>query len=291
MMPPRLTSIEGNRQKLDGGAMFGNAPRALWQRWFTPDEMGRIELHCRAMLIEYEGQRILCETGIGAYMAPDLKARFGVEESDHQLLHSLKEFGLDHSDIDVVILSHLHFDHAGGLLPRYEEITAGNQQLLFPRAKYVVGQEALRRAELPHSRDRASFIPGLTEKLRASGRLMIVNEERVPGLFEDRLSFRFTEGHTPGHMHTVFRGDEFTVIFAGDLIPGVAWVNPAITMGYDRFPERLIDEKQSLYQEVLKQDWRLFLTHDPQVSLISLHQDGGKIAIASQTQDVRRLNF
>lgn len=291
MKPPRLTSIEGNRQKLDGGAMFGNAPRALWQRWFSPDEMGRIELHCRAMLIEYDDQIILCETGIGAYMAPDMKARFGVEDTEHQLLNNLKKIGLDHTDIDVVILSHLHFDHAGGLLPCFEDIAAGQQQLLFPRAKYVVGREALRRAELPHARDRASFIPGLTDKLHASGRLIIVDDTRVPDLFEDRLSFRFTEGHTPGHMHTVFRGDEFTVVFAGDLIPGVAWVNPAITMGYDRFPERLIDEKQALYHDALNQNWRLFLTHDPQVSLISLQEDSGKVTVATRLENVTRLNF
>lgn len=292
MAKPRLTAVEGNRQKLDGGAMFGNAPRALWQRWYQPDELGRIELSCRAMLIEYDSLKILCETGIGAYMAPDLKERFGVFESQHRLLENLQKSGLRHQDIDIVILSHLHFDHAGGLLSAYDGTVESSPELLFPKARFVVGREAFARAEHPHARDRASFIPGLTEKLRATGRLTLVDGDRLPGVLEDRLRFHYTSGHTPGHMHTVFRGDEFTVIFAGDLIPGTAWINTPITMGYDRFPEQLIDEKEALYHDVIAQGWHLFLTHDPKVSLVSIQRDAkGKMGVKESWEDVTSLNF
>lgn len=267
----RISSLEGNHQLLDGGAMFGNAPRALWERWSQPDQLGRIPLACRSMLIEIGGTKLLCETGIGAYMEPSLASRYGVLEREHCLLDSLKARGLDHMDIDYVILSHLHFDHAGGLLPAYGSEKA--DELLFPKARYVVGYEAWERAKKPHPRDRASFIPGLTEKLEASGRLLVLREGTLPGFDPNLLSFRFTSGHTPGHMHTLVRGAQETILFAGDLIPGKAWVHLPITMGYDRYAEQVIDEKSELYAEALPEDWLLFFTHDPEFAAARLTRD------------------
>ena len=111
----KLWSLLGNSQKLDGGAMFGNVPRAMWEHWIEPDADNRIPLACRALLADgLDGRRVLFETGIGAFFEPKLRERFGVVESRHVLLDSLAEAGLTHEDIDVVVLSHLHFDHAGG---------------------------------------------------------------------------------------------------------------------------------------------------------------------------------
>src|SRR4051812_44570609 len=113
-MNVKISSVEGNRQLLDGGAMFGNAPRLVWERWIKPDDRGRIPLACRAMLIELDNKKILCETGIGAFFEPKLAERFGVETpSKHMLLENLKKLNVNPEDIDEVILSHLHFDHAG----------------------------------------------------------------------------------------------------------------------------------------------------------------------------------
>jgi glyoxylase-like metal-dependent hydrolase (beta-lactamase superfamily II) len=110
-------SIDGNSQKLDGGSMFGNAPKAMWSRWIAPDELNRIPLACRCLLVkDLDGRNVLFETGIGAFFEPALRERYGVVESHHVLLDSLAEAGVSHEDIDVVVLSHLHFDHAGGLL-------------------------------------------------------------------------------------------------------------------------------------------------------------------------------
>ncbi len=290
MKSPTISALEGNHQCLDGGAMFGNAPRALWERWFQPDAQGRIRLACRALLIESDGKRILCETGVGAFFEPKLRDRFGVEEKEHVLLESLKKLGLSDADIDVVILSHLHFDHAGGLLPAYEDIARGQDQLLFPKARYVVSETAFNRCEHPHFRDRASFISGLADKLKKSGRLELVVNNQAPAFLGDRFSFWCSDGHTPGHMHTIFRGDHGTVVFAGDLIPGTAWVHLPITMGYDRFPERLIDEKQDLYSRILREDWRIFYTHDPEVPMSRLSQDSsGKFVPIDMTRDLKHL--
>ena len=261
-----VSSIEGNRQYLDGGSMFGNAPRAVWKKWIAPDERDRIPLACRALLIEDGDTKILCETGIGAFFEPKLADRFGVQNpGEHQLLKNLEARGIREEDLDYVILSHLHFDHAGGLLPTYDEIQAGNDRLLFPNAQYVVGKEAWERALHPHSRDKASFIPGLTEKLKNSGRLLIVEGDSDPRLPKS-LSFYLSHGHTPGQMLTVFQGPQKSIFFAGDLIPGRPWVHLPITMGYDRYPELLIDEKARLYRRAVPEDWIYFITHDPDVA-------------------------
>ncbi len=175
----RLSSIEGNRQRLDGGAMFGNAPRALWSRWLEPDEYNRVELACRAVLAEdVQGQRVLFETGIGMFFEPRLRSRYGIFEDEHVLLRSLQARGVSDEDIDVVVLSHLHFDHAGGLLTAYREGEA--PRLLFPNARYLVSVESWERARHPHPRDRASFIPELASLLESSGRLELVEGERSP---------------------------------------------------------------------------------------------------------------
>src|SRR5690606_29508772 len=131
-----LTSLLGNSQRLDGGAMFGNAPKALWSRWIAPDDQNRIPLACRALLVRDGGRLVLLETGIGAFFDPKLKDRYGVVEDEHVLLRSLDEAGASHEDVDVVVLSHLHFDHAGGLLTPWREGAA--PELLFPRATFVV---------------------------------------------------------------------------------------------------------------------------------------------------------
>jgi glyoxylase-like metal-dependent hydrolase (beta-lactamase superfamily II) len=285
-----ISAVEGNTQWLDGGAMFGNVPRSMWENWVTVDDQNRIQLHCRAMLIEHAGKRLLCETGIGAFFEPKLAQRFGVRETEHCLVQNLNQMGLGEDDIDYVILSHLHFDHAGGLLPTYDEIKAGKDRLLFPRAQYLVGKEAWQRAQKPHPRDRASFIPGLSDKLAASGRLVIVEGEEAPGIFPGRLAFLFSHGHTPGQMHTIFKGNKQAVFFAGDLIPGTPWVHTPITMGYDRFPELLIDEKNAVYQKAVPEKWLIFYTHDTKYAASFVQvDDKGKYSAAQPLADMRQL--
>ena len=113
-----LTSVLGNSQRLDGGAMFGNAPRAVWASWIAPDDHNRIPLACRCLLVRDDNRTILLETGIGAFFEPALRERYGVVEDRHVLIDSLAAIGVMPQDVDVIVLSHLHFDHAGGQIGR-----------------------------------------------------------------------------------------------------------------------------------------------------------------------------
>jgi len=231
----RASSLEGNTQRLDGGAMFGNAPRALWTRWVSPDEQNRIPLACRCLLVREDGRNVLFEAGIGSFFEPELKQRYGVVEERHVLLGSLAE-------------------------------------LVFPRARFVVGEEAWRRAQQPHFRDRASFVPELNRLLAGSGRLEVVTGERSRSL-GDGYRFHLSHGHTPGLLVTEIEMPGGPIVFASDLIPGAPWVHLPITMGYDRYPELLIDEKQALLGDLLERGGRLFFTHDAAVALAGLVRD------------------
>ena len=284
-MTTTLSSVLGNSQKLDGGAMFGNVPRAMWGRWAPPDELNRISLACRAMLVRDKDKLVLCETGIGAFFSPELRERYGVVESRHVLLESLRSLGFTHNDISVVILSHLHFDHAGGLLSAWEP--ERELELLFPNATYIVGREAFQRAKRPHLRDKASFIPGLPERLEASGRLELVDGWERSETLGERFRFHISNGHTPGLLLTEVEMPAGPVVFAADLIPGRPWVHLPVTMGYDRAPEQLIDEKQRLLTDLVSRGGRLFYTHDTTCAMSSIRQDpSGRFIPHDETHEI-----
>lgn len=280
-----LTAVLGNSQRLDGGAMFGNAPKALWSKWIAPDAQNRIPLACRCLLVREGGRNVLLEAGIGAFFAPELKQRFGVVETNHVLLDGLAAIGLAPADIDVVVLSHLHFDHAGGLLTPWRE--GEEPALVFPNAAYVVSESAMARARAPHARDRASFIPSLPGLLEATGRLeLIAAGQRTSAVLGEGYRFWHSDGHTPGLLLTEVATQEGPVVFAADLIPGAPWVHLPITMGYDRFPELLITEKEALLRDLHGRAGRLFFTHDPQVAVGAvIIDDKGKFGVA----DVRSM--
>jgi glyoxylase-like metal-dependent hydrolase (beta-lactamase superfamily II) len=265
--------------------MFGNAPRTLWQRWLPVDEHNRVDLACRVLLVREPGRNILVETGIGAFFSPELKARYGVEEDRHILLDKLAELGLSDADIDVVVLTHLHFDHAGGLLSPWQKGQAAT--LLFPKAKYVTGRRQWQRARHPHVRDRASYIPELLDLLEASGRLELLDDGEASVSLGDDWRFHVSDGHTPGLLLPEVAMPGGPVVFSSDLVPGVPWVHAPITMGYDRCAEILIDEKTALIENLLARNGRLVFTHDPQVAIGRLSRDHkGRFGLSESAGDV-----
>lgn len=283
----KLTSIEGNSQSLDGGALFGNAPKTMWSKWIQADELNRIKTSCRALLIEESNRNILLETGIGTFFEPALRERYGVVEDRHVLLDSLASAGLCHEDIDILILSHLHFDHAGGLLTPWQQDK--EPELLFPNAKYLISQDAWQRANHPHLRDRASYIPRLAGLLEKCGRLEILQKSDSELLGPD-YRFHLSDGHSPGMMLTEIDMPSGPVVFMADLVPGTAWIHVPITMGYDRNAEKVINEKKQLLEYLLNNNGRLFYTHDPSVCLSELQLDErGKFSARSTHSTINQL--
>ncbi|HNW35563.1 MAG TPA: MBL fold metallo-hydrolase, partial [Candidatus Ozemobacteraceae bacterium] len=145
-------------------------------------------------------------------------------------------------------------------------------RLLFPRARYYIGEQQWQRARAPHSRDRASFVPALNELLETSGRVTL-----IPASGESDLAplvrFTVSDGHTPGMLISWIEAPNGPVAFVADLIPGASWILPTISMGYDRFPELLLEEKQSLLSETARRDGYLFFTHDPRMPFARLRVD------------------
>lgn len=272
-MKRTISSIEGNSQKLDGGAMFGNAPKGMWQRWIAPDEENRIPLSCRTLLVTEENPKrtVLIETGVGAFFGPDMKDRFGIQETNHCLIDNLAQQGLSDKDIDIVLLTHLHFDHAGGLLTQWQENV--EPELLFPNAKILVGEVQWKRANDPHARDRASYIPEIINALKNCDRLEIIPEGEQSDTLGDGYHLYQSDGHTPGQLVPEVMMPDGPVVFPADLIPGSHWVHLPITMGYDRFPEQLIDEKREILTNLMNRDGRLVFTHDPSVAIGRVVQD------------------
>ncbi|MCB1663037.1 MAG: MBL fold metallo-hydrolase [Pseudomonadales bacterium] len=267
----KLTAIEGNTQSLDGGASFGNAPKAVWTKWYTPDVHNRIKLATRTLLVEFDdGLKVLFETGVGAFLEPSLKTRYGIDDSAHQLLENLSKHHLQHEEIDAVVLSHLHFDHAGGLLSTWQEDK--KSELLFPNARYIVSAKHWQRAVKPHPRDRASFIPELPQLLLDSGRLELIDGQQS-SILDGKVKVLFSDGHTPGLMLSEIASPNGPLVYSSDLVAGAPWVHIPITMGYDRFPEQVINEKAELLADLYQRDGRLFFCHDPNMACGKLLRD------------------
>lgn len=268
----KFYAVEGNTQWLDGGALFGNAPKALWKQWVEVDEENRIPLACRCLLLETDKKELfLFEAGVGAFFDPKLRERYGVKEKEHCLIKNLENLGVNHRDIRGVILSHLHFDHAGGLLSAYEEGKQPN--LLFPNARYYVGKEHWQRAQSPHRRERASFIPELQKQLLESQRLVLIDGTTHPDL-DFGVSFHFSNGHTVGMMMSeIVLSEGTSLLFVTDLIPGEPWMRLPITMGYDRYPELVVEEKSTLMEKFAPKGALLFFFHDPRTKAVRLFID------------------
>jgi len=221
----KLFVVEANTIKLDGGSLFGNAPKTLWQKWMVSDEWNRIQLACQTLLVREEnGRHVLFEAGVGPFFEPKIRERFGIE-AEHKLLVNLRAIGISESDIDAVVLSHLHFDHAGGLLAAFDE---GPLRLLFPKAKYYLSTSHWNYARNPHLRERASFIPALNSLLESSGRLVLIDSEKHVDL--NFFRFVISNGHTIGLLMSELDLPIGPLVYTSDVIPGIPWLHLPISM-------------------------------------------------------------
>lgn len=246
--------------KLDGGAMFGIIPKPLWSKQIPADEQNRIEMSLRVMLIQTENKNILIDTGIGDYHGDKFDDRFGVKGEKNPLIALLKkEHGLNPEYITDLIVSHLHFDHIGGLGGDEH-----SQKLLFPKAKLHIHKKHYEYALHPTIRDAGSFhtqyFKPLIEEAEKAGRVHWIEGEEGEILRdgEDILKFKCSYGHTPYLMHAY--DDKF--IYMADLVPTSAHIPLPWVMGYDIAPGQTTKDKKDFYDLILEKDLTLVFEHD-----------------------------
>lgn len=258
---------------MDAGSMFGHVPKALWQQWIDTDDQNRARISCRSILFRVDKKLILFEAGVGAFFSPKMRERYGIEENEHILVQELNEHGINPNDITDIILSHLHFDHVGGLLSPYEDLKSA--ELVFKNANFWAARRAFERAKVPHTRDKASFIEELPALLEKSGRLKLMEGSGIFP-FSQLFSYRESQGHTPGLLMLKVATPRGPLFLPSDLIPGIRWIPLPITTSFDRYPELAIDEKKELLEEIFEEKGTLFLTHDPDFPFAHVEKMGDK---------------
>lgn len=270
---------------LDGGAMFGTVPRVLWEKSNPPDDKNRIAMEARALLLKSGDRRILIDCGNGAdfvakygeKLGGKFAEMYGLDESGPSLMKSLAQHGLRAEDITDVILTHLHFDHAGGAT------TERNGEIVptFPNATYYVQRANLETAKQPNIRERASYYAANIEPLEKSGRLRILDgavENLLPG-----ISVLVSNGHTQGQqivkISDIAGSGGKTLLYCGDVIPTSSHVRLAWVMGYDLEPLKLIEEKKQILSQAADGHWYLYFEHDPYCDAAQVTRSGPDFSV------------
>jgi glyoxylase-like metal-dependent hydrolase (beta-lactamase superfamily II) len=279
----RCHTLEGGRQRLDGGAMFGVVPKTLWSTRVEPDERNRIPLAMRCVLVEHPDGLILIDTALGNKEDQKFLDLYGVEnqglEGATQLEDALASAGFLARDVQWVINTHLHFDHAGGnttMDPDLENDPRRHVRPTFPNATYVVQEGELEFARHTNERTRASYLPHNFEPIAAAGRwkLQRGDGELLPG-----ISVRLTPGHVPFHQAVTVRDRGETAVFLGDLCPTTAHLPLPWIMGYDIEPLRTLESKRSLLADAVEGGWRLIFEHDPKIAIGVPVQTGKRVEL------------
>ena len=252
---------------LDGGAMFGVVPKTLWSKKTPPDEKNRVRLAMRPLLVR--GVRtMLIDAGLGGKENQKFHEIYGVDRS-RNLDHTLAEAGLAPEDIDIVLATHLHFDHAGGFTMRD---ASGRVRPRFPRAQYVVRRGEWEAAQHPNERNRASYLADSFLPLAEAGVLQLVDDDQtiMPG-----VRVRRTGGHTMHHQMAIIESGGQTAAFVADLVPTTAHLAEPWIMGYDLYPMDTLASKKAFYQEAAEKDILVFFEHDPVVAAGYLREEQG----------------
>ena len=257
---------------LDGGAMFGVVPRAIWQKSDPPDDKNRVPLALNVALVETAGKRILVDTGIGDKWGEKERAIYRIDRT-RTLLGSLNDLGLTADDIDVVVNTHLHFDHAGG----NTRMLDGKAVPTFPKARYVVQMGEWEDATHPHERNRASYLEENFVPLAEAHQL-----EPVQGETEIAPGVRVVPvgGHTAFHQMVVVEGGGETLVIPTDLVPTASHLPLAFVTGYDLFPVGTLEAKRRLMKNVVERGWTLLFYHDTRTPLGKVQQVKDKFVLS-----------
>lgn len=268
----RVHEIRDGTFALDGGAMFGVVPRPLWEKKLAPDERHRVRLALRCLLIEVEDRRILVDDGIGSEWSDKHRDQYGINQSDYDLDRELARAGCTREQVTDVVLTHLHFDHAGGTVRREK----GELQLAFPNATFHLQRRNWEWAHNASERDRGSFRGDTFALLKASGRLNLLDG---PTELIDGFELFLSEGHTVGLQLPRLQGDGRELVYCGDLIPTTAHLKPSWNMAYDLHPLTVVEEKKALLAEAVEEGWILFFEHDPDIAACTVREDRGEIVV------------
>ncbi len=259
--PYDIIPIETGRFALDGGAMFGIVPWVLWSRAMKPDERQRIDLAARCLLVRGKDKVILIDDGNGTKLTAKQRDIYKLDDGESNLESSLASHGLRLDDITDVILTHLHFDHAGGST----KLEGGKVVPTFPRAKYYVQKDHWKLASSPNDKDRGSFMSDDSLPLMEHGVLELVEGE---GELFPGIDLILCHGHTAAQQLPKISDGTTTVLFSCDLFPTMHHVAYPYVMAYDLRPLETIEEKKKILPRAFEEQWILLLEHDPDVEAI-----------------------
>jgi glyoxylase-like metal-dependent hydrolase (beta-lactamase superfamily II) len=272
-----LLSVSDGFIRLDGGAMFGVVPKPLWSKVAPADDRNRITLAMRPLLVR-GARTMLIDAGLGDKDGEKFHDIYGVDRR-RNLDHTLAEAGVAPEDIDIVLASHLHFDHAGGFTVRD---ASGRLKPRFPRAQYIVRRGEWEDATHPNERNRASYLADNFAPLAEAGVLQLVDDDRtiMPG-----VRVRRTGGHTMHHQMVEIESGGKVAAFVADMMPTIAHLPHAWIMGYDLHPLDTLSAKQRFVRDAIERDILVFFEHDPHVAAGYIREEGGKRTVQPATSN------
>jgi methylmalonyl-CoA epimerase len=254
---------------LDGGAMFGVVPRTLWEKRLPPDDSNRITLGMRPLVVRSGKTNLIIDAGCGDKMDPKLAQIYKLDRRYH-LDHALADAGLSADDIDIVVASHLHFDHVGGFTKIDKD---GSLAPRFPKAKYIAHRAEWEDATHPHERNRASYLQENFVPLKDAGVLTLVDDgaEIIPG-----VRYRRSGGHTANHQVVMIESSGRTAVFTADMYPTSVHIPNPWIMGYDLYPMDTLAFKRAFAREAIEREYLLYFEHDPSMAAGYLREKDGK---------------
>lgn len=267
----KLYPIEAGNFKLDGGAMFGVVPKAIWNRTNPADSNNMIDIAARCLLIEDGNRLILIDTGMGNKQS-DKFFSYYYQWGDHSLDSSLKKLGFHRDDITDVFMTHLHFDHCGGSIQWNKDRTG--YEPAFKNATFWTNEDHWKWATNPNPREKASFLKENMLPMQESGQLKFIERNNTPFMEKSELGFGilFVDGHTDKQMipHIKYKGK--TMVFAADLLATAGHIPLPYVMGYDTRPLLTMDEKAIFLDNAANNDFYIFLEHDVHNEICTLQQ-------------------